>query len=106
MRDQIGVAVSNKESVKRRFAADHTMNQALLHFAFNTAFTADCWAADFYQRKRQQGTAHYTALRCLAQRWLKILFRMWMDRTAYDEQLHRTNQARRRSAHTPTSTPG
>ena len=93
-------------SVKRRFAADHTMNQALLHFAFNTAFTADCWAAEFYKRKRLQGTAHYTTLRCLAQRWLKILFRMWMDRTDYDEQLHRTNQARRRSAHTFTSTPG
>jgi transposase len=79
-------------SVRRRHAADQTMNQTLLHFAFNTAFTAGCWAKDFYQRKRNEGKAHFTALRCLAQRWLKILHRMWKERVPYDEQLHRNNQ--------------
>lgn len=80
-------------TAKRRLAADHTMNQALIHFAFNTAFTDGCWAADYYQRKRREGNSHFTTLRCLAQRWLKILFRMWKDRTHYDEQQHRNNQA-------------
>ena len=89
-------------AVKRRFAADHTMNQALLYFAFNTAFTEGCWAADFYQRKRKQGKSHYTTLRCLVQRWLKILFRMWKDRTDYDEQYHRQNQ----TARSPATTSG
>jgi len=79
-------------SVRRRHAADQTLNQSLMHFAFNTAFTAGCWASDFYQRKRAEGKAHYTALRCLAQRWLKILHRMWKDRVPYDEMLHRNNQ--------------
>jgi len=79
-------------TVRRRHAADQTLNQALLHFAFNTAFTAGCWASDFYQRKRAQGKAHYTALRCLAQRWLKILHRMWKDHVPYDEKLHQNNQ--------------
>ena len=82
-------------SVRRRHAADQTLNQALLHFAFNTAFTAGCWASDFYQRKRAEGKAHYTALRCLAQRWLKILHRMWKDRVHYDERHHRHNQQQR-----------
>ncbi|TVQ51361.1 MAG: hypothetical protein EA377_12760 [Phycisphaerales bacterium] len=68
------------------------MNQALMHFAFNTAFTAGCWARDFYRRKRDEGKAHFTALRCLAQRWLKRLHRMWNDRIPYDEQLHRKKQ--------------
>lgn len=79
-------------SVRRRHAADQTLNQSLMHFAFNTAFTAGCWASDFYQRKRAEGKAHYTALRCLAQRWLKILHRMWLDRVPYDEQHHQNNQ--------------
>lgn len=79
-------------SVRRRHAADQTLNQSLMHFAFNTAFTVGCWASDFYQRKRAEGKAHYTALRCLAQRWLKILHRMWLDRVPYDEQLHQHNQ--------------
>lgn len=93
-------------AVKRRHAADQTMNQALMHFAFNTAFTDGCWAADYYQRKRQQGKSHFTTLRCLAQRWLKILFRMWKERTDYDEQRHRQNQSKRTPSHTITSTPG
>jgi len=79
-------------SVRRRHAADQTLAQALMHFAFNTAFTAGCWAEDFYRRKRDEGKAHYTALRCLAQRWLKILYRIWKDRVPYDEQYHRNNQ--------------
>jgi len=92
--------------VKRRLAADHTMNQALMHFAFNTAFTDGCWAADYYQRKRREGTSHFTTLRCLAQRWLKILFRMWRDRTDYDEQRHRDNQSNRTPKRTIASSTG
>ena len=79
-------------SVRRRHAADQILNQSLMHFAFNTAFKNGCWASDFYQRKRAEGKAHYTALRCLAQRWLKILHRIWKDRTPYDEQHHQYNQ--------------
>lgn len=75
--------------VRRRHAADQTLSQALLRFAFITAFMNNCWASDFYQRKRSEGKAHYTALRCLAQRWIKILHRMWKDRIQYDEQRHR-----------------
>jgi transposase len=82
-------------NVRRRHAADQTLSQALMQFAFNTAFTAGCWASDFYQRKRAEGKAHYTALRCLAQRWLKILHRMWKDRVPYNEQHHQNNQRQR-----------
>jgi transposase len=92
-------------SVRRRHAADQTLSQALMHFAFNTAFTAGCWAGDFYQRKRADGKAHYTALRCLAQRWLKILHRMWKNRVPYDEQHHRNNQQQRHQ-HPSSTTAG
>ncbi len=81
--------------VKRRRACDHTVNQALLFFAFRTAFTPGCWAADFYQAKRREGADHYTALRALALRWVKILYHLWRHRTGYEEQLHQT----RRRAH-------
>ena len=81
--------------VKRRRACDHIINQAFLFFAFNTAFTKGCWAAEFYQSKRAQGASHYTTLRCLAQRWTKIIYRMWKDGSAYDEQHHQANRSRR-----------
>jgi transposase len=85
--------------VKRRRACDHVINQALIFFAFKTAFTPGCWAADYYEAKRDRGVHHYTALRCLAQRWIKILYRLWKDSLTYDEQLHQTNRrARQRRA--------
>ena len=94
-----GVAPVTKASgkikkVRQRRACDHTFRQALVHFAFNTAFYEGCWAKQYYQRKRDQGTTHYCALRCLAKRWLKILYRIWKDRVAYNEQLHQANQKR------------
>jgi transposase len=78
--------------VKRRRACDHVINQALIFLAFRTAFMPGCWAADYYQAKRDRGVHHYTALRCLAQRWIKILYRLWKDGLTYDEQLHQTNR--------------
>ena len=78
------------------------MRGALMFFAFNTAQRSDCWAQDYYRRKRAAGATHYAALRCLAQRWLKILCRMWNDRTPYDEELHRRSLAKHAAAPTPT----
>jgi len=77
-------------SVHRRAACDHHINQALLFLAFNTAFKDGCWAKHYYARKRAEHMTHYTALRCLAQRWVKILHRLWRDRLLYDETIRRT----------------
>jgi hypothetical protein len=35
---------------------------------------------------------HAAALRCLAMRWLKILWKMWTDRSAYDGDRHLRDQ--------------
>lgn len=100
-----GVAPVTKQSgrsrsVKRRRACDHLILQALLAFAHNTAFTAGCWAAEYYQTKREHGATHYTCLRCLAQRCVKILYRMRKDRVPYCEQLHQANRRLRVAATT------
>lgn len=50
------------------------------------------WAEAYYQAHRQRGQSHAAALRCLATRWTKILWRMWQDRTPYDPERHLRNQ--------------
>lgn len=50
------------------------------------------WAAAYYHAHRDKGQSHATALRCLGQRWLKILWKMWQTGTPYDEALHTRNQ--------------
>jgi transposase len=52
------------------------------------------WAQAYYQHKKKHGMSHAAALRCLGQRWLKILWRMWQDGTPYNEGLHMRNQVR------------
>lgn len=88
------------KTVKRRMACDSTIHQAWLWFSFNTITRPYCWARAYYQEKRKNGADHYTALRCLAQRWIRIVYRLWQDRLLYDEQLY---QERRNARLKPKS---
>jgi transposase len=90
----VTVQSGRSRHVKRRCACDQVVHQTLQTFAFQTAFKDDCWASDYYDSKRKAGTSHYTALRCLAQRWVKIINRIWEDRILYQEQIHRENRRR------------
>lgn len=49
------------------------------------------WAQVYYEEKRK-ANSHAAALRCLANRWMRILWKMWQDRTTYDPDLHQKNQ--------------
>jgi transposase len=52
------------------------------------------WAQAYYLAQREKGKSHACALRCLGQRWLKILWKMWQTRQPYDEARHALNQQR------------
>lgn len=54
---------------------------------------AQCgWAKVYYDQVKARGKTHAQALRCLGQRWLNIIYRMWQDRTHYNGELHTKNQ--------------
>ncbi len=95
-----GVAPVTQQSgkhrvVKRRMACDTTVHQSWLWFSFNTIRSKDCWASEYYHNKRKGGTDHFTALRCTSQRWNRIVYRLWYDRTPYDEELHQQRRNQR-----------
>jgi transposase len=50
------------------------------------------WAQVYYQQLRAKGKGHAAALRCLGQRWLKILWKMWQTKTCYNPDFHMANQ--------------
>ena len=68
------------------------------HLRYAVHLWADCsrkfcaWAQAYYRAQRQKGKSHACALRCLGQRWLKILWRMWQNHRCYDEAFHALNQ--------------
>jgi transposase len=71
--------------------------RAAVHLWANLSRAECVWAEAYYQRKRQEGKPHATALRCLGQRWLKIRLKMWHNRCCYDEALHLRNMVKRGS---------
>jgi hypothetical protein len=43
------------------------------------------WAEQFYRQHRARGAGHQAALRALAFKWARILFRCWQTGELYDE---------------------
>jgi transposase len=46
------------------------------------------WAQIYYQQQRDKGKAHQAAIRALAFKWIRILYRCWQDHTPYDESAY------------------
>jgi hypothetical protein len=63
------------------------------------------WADDYYRAHRAKGQSHACALRCLGQRWVKILWKMWQTNTPYDEARHLANQRKHGSPFTAALAP-
>jgi transposase len=55
------------------------------------------WAAAYYRQQRDKGCSHHAAVRALAFKWIRILYRCWQTRTAYDESTYLNALQRRGS---------
>jgi len=76
-----------------RCGCNKHLRQAV-HLWANLSRQKCAWAQAYYQQKRTEGKSHACAVRCLGQRWLKILWKMIQTHTPYDEALHTRNQVR------------
>lgn len=73
--------VSFRKACNRRYR--HTAQQ----FAIASVPEAE-WAAAYYAHCRSHGHSKNHAYRCLANRWLGIIWKMWQTRQPYDEAYH------------------
>lgn len=90
---EAGVAPLTYESGKHRsvafrWACNHRLRAALTCFADNSRH-ASPWAAGVYTAARARGCDHPHAIRILARAWVRVLWRMWIDRRPYDLARHR-----------------
>ena len=53
------------------------------------------WAAEYYRQVRPRCESESHAYRCLANRWLAIAWKIWQDRTTYNETYHLQRHAQR-----------
>lgn len=70
--------------VHHRFACPKFLKQTFHEYA-DQSIRFSTWARRYYDQQRGRGNTHHAALRSLAFKWMRILFRCWQTRTPYDE---------------------
>ena len=79
-----------------RLACSKFLRQTFQEFAGRSILQSD-WARACYEHLRKRGKAHHAAVRALAYKWIRILFRCWKTRTPYDEAVYCNSLKTRRS---------
>jgi len=85
-----------KEWVHWRWAASTFLRQSFHEFA-GLSIQYSPWARAHYDLQRERGKDHHAAVRSLAFKWIRIIFRCWQDGISYNEQ-HYQNALRRRGS--------
>lgn len=70
-----------------RMACPKFLRQTFHEFA-DASRKKSLWARAYYEQRRQHGASHHAAVRALAYKWIRILYRCWQTRTPYDESLY------------------
>jgi len=80
----ITVQSGKSRATRRRRACAKFVRQTFHEFAEHSLKTCS-WALACYRMHRARGLHHHAALRSLAFKWIRVLFRCWKSRTTYDE---------------------
>ena len=89
LQQQAGIAPVTVRSgrscqVHWRWAVSTFLRQTFHEFAHHSILHTP-WARAFYAAQRARGKSHHVAVRALAFKWIRILWRCWQDRTPYDD---------------------
>jgi len=71
-------------SIQHRLACPKFIKQTFHEFS-DQSIRFCAWARAYYDQMRDRGKDHHAALRALAYKWIRILFRCWKDRKPYDD---------------------
>ena len=87
-----GVAPVTKKSggscyIHRRYLCPKFHKQSFHEYAKESILWSR-WAAAYYLQQRTKGASHHTAVRALAYKWQRIIWRCWQNRTPYTEQIY------------------
>ena len=70
-----------------RWHAPCFVRQSFVEFAGSSVVWSR-WAKIYYDKQRERGKQHHVAVRALAFKWMRILFRCWQDRVPYNEEIY------------------
>jgi transposase len=81
--------------VRFRVACNRGYRQTAQQFALSS-IRQSVWAAGYYSRAKSRGMSSSHACRCLANRWLQVIWTLWQRGVQYDEPYHLNQVARHR----------
>lgn len=87
-------ASGNQEWVHLRWACPKFQRQTFHEWAGSSILFCG-WARAYYDQQRAKKKSHHTAVRALAFKWMRILYRCWKDRKPYSEQVYLASLAKR-----------
>ncbi|TAK08936.1 IS110 family transposase [bacterium] len=87
-----GIAPVTKQSggkcyVHRRYLCPKFFKQSFHEYAKESILHSR-WAAAYYKQQRNKGCGHHIAVRALAYKWQRIIWKCWQARTAYKEETY------------------
>jgi transposase len=85
-----------KKWVHFRWACPKFLRQTFHEWAGHSIAHSQ-WARSYYQQQRERGKGHHAAVRGLAFKWIRIVFRCWKDEVVYDENKYLAALAKRHS---------
>ncbi len=85
-----------KSWIHWRWQCPTFLRQTFVEWAAQT-INKSYWAGLYYYQQRAKGCSHQAAVRALAFKWIRILYRCWVTRTPYDEAKYLKALQERRS---------
>jgi len=87
-----GVAPVTERSGKKcwvhwRWQCPTFLRQTFVEWAAQT-INKSFWAGEYYRQQRAKGSTYQAAVRALAFKWIRILYRCWQTRTPYNESTY------------------
>ena len=80
----VTVSSGKKRIVHRRYSRPKFLMQTFVEYA-GESIRWSAWAAAFWKLKKSRGMTYNCAMRELAYKWQRIIYRMWIDHAPYDE---------------------
>ena len=96
-----GIAPVTERSGKKhwvhwRWQCPTFLRQTFVEWAAQT-INKSFWAGAYYRQQRDKGCTYQAAVRALAFKWIRILYRCWRTRTPYNESVY-LNALKRRGS--------
>ncbi len=87
-----GIAPVTERSGKKhwvhwRWQCSSFLRQTFIEWAAQT-INKSYWAGVYYQQQRDKGATYQAAVRALAFKWIRILYRCWKNNTPYNESMY------------------